>query len=360
MHTASPPAVESALLVLNRTSGVGLGADAIEGLQRAFHACFRAVGQRVCAVTDDHDEVARRAREFLAVARGPCFLLAGGGGGTNRALLQGLLDAVRQEAARLEDVSMSALRLGSGNLVPKHFGLPREPYEGMARIAADLAAGRSQPCCVYRCTFHRKSGAATPIYGLTMGGLGQFGRVPDDIKRWRAQHPWLMRWLARAAPLEAINTAQYLGFSLWRALRCMARPARAELVELCHAGCSERLRLLAAVLLNFDFPQMPIRAGCAIAEPRLSLCLLPYAGRRQTAWMLLNWRRLGAHIRRFEITAERPLEIRFPKRASTILALDEDTFAAPSRLTFEVAATVRFVTGSQVPGALFPNGAGRA
>jgi hypothetical protein len=142
-----------------------------------------------------------------------------------RALLQGMLDAVRRGLVRLEDVRISALRLGSGNLVPKHFGLPREPRACMARIAADLAAGRAQLCCVYRCTFYRRSGEASPIYGLTMGGLGQFGRVPSDIKRWRDRHPRLMQRLRvrpspadRAAAQGQLGAGHAAGSEGWRQL----------------------------------------------------------------------------------------------------------------------------------------------
>ena len=346
MRPQTTPGIESALFVVNRPSGNGRTTEDLERLQSTFHDCFAPIANRVFEVTEGHDEVLDLTRDFLASFRKPCFLLSGGGGGTNRALVQGLLEKVEKGTIRLGDAQVSSLRLGSGNLIPKYFGLPQEPLEGMRRIADDLFAGRTHPCCVYRCTFCYPNGEAKPKYGLTMGGLGQFARVPDDIKRWKDKHPRLMQWTSRLVPLEAINTWQYVAFSMIRAIRCMAQPKRAELVEVGYADRSERFRLLAGMLLNFDFPQLPIQGGCDIGEPRLMLCLIPHEGRGHIIRALLDWRNLNHRVRKYEITPERPIEILFAENSSTILALDEDTFTAPAQIRFEVAEPVRFVTGT--------------
>jgi hypothetical protein len=256
------------------------------------------------------------------------------------------MEEVDKQAICLDDVQISSLRLGSGNLIPKYFGMPHNPLDGMRQIANDLFAGQNDPCCVYRCTFHYPDGETEQLYGLTLGGLGQFARVPDDIKRWKAKHAWLMHWATRLLPLETTNTLQYINSSVRRTIRCIAWPGQVEWVEVRHAGRCEQFRLLAGMLLNFDFPQLPIHGGCDIDEPRLVLCCIPYEGRRQTLWTLANWRNLDRRIRKYEVTRERPIEILFPDNDSTILALDEDTFMAPARIGFEVAGLVKFVTGT--------------
>jgi len=337
---------ESALLVVNRPSGNGRTADEIDRLQAAFEDCFRTVAHRAFAVAEGHDEVAIRTREFLATAKSPCVLLSGGGGGTNRALVQGYLESVESGAVCMDDVRISSLRLGSGNLIPKHFGLPRDPLEGMQSISASLDAGQSRPCCVYRCVLHYPGGATQRHYGLTMGGLGQFGRVPRDVQRWRDRHRRLMRRAIHVTPLEAINTFQYAAFSVLRALRCIARPERAERVEI-RQGCRrDRFRLFGGILLNFDFPQLPFGGGCGIGEPRLALLCIPCEGRGPVLRALLDWRNLDRFIRKYEITPEAPIEIEFLDGGQTTLALDEDTFTAPARIGFEIAAVIRFVAGA--------------
>ncbi len=338
--------IESALFIVNRPSGNGRTIEEIRCLQNAFHCFFQTIPNRVFAIAEGHDEASRLTRHFVTTVRGPYFLLSGGGGGTNRALVQGLFDEVDKGTVCLDDLLISSLRLGSGNLVPKYFDMPCEPLEGMRQIARGLVAGQACVCCVYRCTFHDPDANTEHHYGLTMAGLGQFARVPDDIKRWKAKHTHLMRWSSHVAPLEAINAVQYIAFSLARATRCMIQPKRVEQIEVRHADRCERFRLLVGMLLNFDFPQMPIQGGCDIGEPRLVLCCIPFEGRAPTIRTLLEWRGLNHHVRKYEITSDTPVEIQFLDRHQTILALDEDTFTAPSRIGFQVAGRVRFVTGT--------------
>jgi hypothetical protein len=261
-------------------------------------------------------------------------------------VVQGLLAEVEKGTVQLDDVQVSTLRLGSGNLLPRQFGLPREPLAAMQHIAADLLAGRHAPCCVYRCTFHYADGKTRAVYGLTMGGVGQFACVPDDIKRWWGKYPRLMQWLSHRVPLETVNTLQYVAFSLVRAMKCVIQPDGAELIEVSQNGCRDRLRLFSGILVNFDFPQLPFRGGCTVGEPRLVLCLIPLAGRRQTISTLFNWPDLDERVRKYEITPDRPVELRFLEHGETTVALDEDTFMAPKRISFEVATRIRFVTGA--------------
>ena len=340
------PRVKSALLVVNRTSGTGRTPDDVDCLRTAFHHLFASIPTRIFAVTPSHDEVVRQTRDFLTSAPGPHFLLAGGGGGTNRALVQGLMEQVEKGIVRLEDVQISSLRLGSGNVVPKTFGLSSEPLEAMRAIAAGIFSGWTHPCAVYRCTLYYPDGAARSEYGITLGGLGQFARVPADIKRWKDRNASLMRRAVHIVPLEAINTAQYVFFNLRRAAQCLLDPRRAEWVEVRYADDCRRVRLWNGFLLNFDLPQLPIRSGCGIGEPRLVFCLLPHEGRMQTLWTLLHWRRLDGRVHKYEITPETPIEFIFLENDATVVALDEDTFTAPARIKFEVAGMVRFATAA--------------
>jgi diacylglycerol kinase family enzyme len=345
-RTHDIPQVKSALLVINRTSGTGRTPGDVDCLRTAFYHLFASIPNCIFVVTNSHDEVVRQTRDFLTSAPGPHFLLAGGGGGTNRALVQGLMEQVEKGIIQLKDVQISSLRLGSGNVVPRYFGLSSEPLEAMRDIAAGVFAGWSHPCGVYRCTLYYPNSVARSEYGITLGGLGQFARVPADVKRWKDRNAHLIRQAARAIPIEAINTTQYVFFNLRRAAQRLLNPRRAEWVEVRYAGDCRRVRLWSGFLLNFDFPQLPIRSGCGIGEPRLMFCLLSNKGRIQMLWTLLNWRRLDGRVLKYEITPEMPIELVFLEDDATIVALDEDTFTAPARIGFEVAGTVRFVTSA--------------
>jgi hypothetical protein len=296
----------SILLVVNQPSGNGRTTEEIEHLQNDFHQTFAPIPWRSFALTTRHDEVVCLTRSFLNIFPGPWLLVSGGGGGTNRAVVQGALTEVKKGAVRSDDVQISALRLGSGNLLPRQFGLPREPSVAMQGIVDDLFAGRHSPCCVYRCTFHYPDGQTRDCYGLTMAGVGQFARVPDDIKQWRDKHVGLMQWTSQRVSLESINTFQYVAFSLLRAASCFIQPGRAELIEVRQNGNRDRFRLFSGILVNFDFPQLPFQGGCALDEPRLVLCLIPLAGRGQTISTLLSWPNLNGRLRKYEITPDRP------------------------------------------------------
>jgi hypothetical protein len=335
--------IASALMVTNRPSGTGRTDDEIDRLRSIFHACFGRISRRVFQVTEGHDEVVLVTRDHLASAPGPCFLLTGGGGGTTRAVVQAVLEMAEQGLVCLDQVRFSALRLGSGNLIPKYFGMSSRPLTAVRGIARQLFAGQTQPCCVFSCTFHYPDGGTRREYGLTMGGIGQFGRIPDDIQDWRGSHPRLMRWVTQRVPLEKVNTLQYLGFSVLRTWQCIAQPRRAEWVQIRYAGRSERFQLLAGLLLNFDFPQVPFRGGCDIGEPRLMLCLVPYLGRGGTSRALLDWQNMDRRVLKYEVNPETPVDIHFLELSSTTLALDEDTFRAPPHVSFRVAGSLGFV-----------------
>ncbi len=337
--------IASALFIVNKSSGNGRTSKEIRYLQHGFHHHFAPIANRVFAITTDHDEVIQLTRNFLTSAPGPWLLLSGGGGGTNRALVQGLLTEIDEQTVRLDDVRISSLRLGSGNLIPKYFGLPAEPLVAMQHIANDLFAGRSANCCIYQCTFHHPNDKTRVEYGLTMGGVGQFARVPDDIKRWRRRYKPLMCRGFYHMPLETINTFQYVVFSLIRAGKCLIHPQQAELVKIKYQDRSEQFRLFSGMLLNFDFPQVPFQGNCTISEPRLMLCLIPQTGRRQLTSALFSWPKLDNYIRKYEISSGQPVEIHFLENSFTTIALDEDTFTAPNRISFNVAALIKFVTG---------------
>lgn len=335
---------ETALFVVNQPSGVGSSAATIEQLRRGFETSFQCVPQREVAITATHDEVVERTRAFVLKQAGqqPCFLLAGGGGGTLRAVVQGAMEACAQEGTLPDHILVSALRLGSGNPIPRHFGVPRDPAAALPALATALMSQRASSCQVYRCTFGMADGTERHLYGAMKSGLGQFGRVPAVIAEWRARYARLMRVAVRVVSLEAITTGQYIVSNVREALRCVVNPHRAELVEVRQAGRTSRMRLLAAMLLNFDLPQFPFGSGCRPEEPRMMLCCLPFEGRAQTLGRLVNWRGLQRHLLTYEITPHVPLEVSFLERPSTV-AIDEDVFPGASKLTFALAGALRFV-----------------
>ena len=338
--------VQSVLLIVNRPSGTGRSAADLDDLRQAFETYFARLPRREFHVTEGHVSVLRLTREFLRATPGPYCLLAGGGGGTTRALVNGLLTECAPGAPGLEAVRVGVLRLGSGNLIAKRLGMPADPLAGLRVLAEGLVAGRVQPGWAYRCTFHLPDGGQWLEHGLALGSLGQFAHVPAEVERWKQSHLGLVRWATRFVPLEAITNIQYGLFSLGRAADVVLRPGQAEWIEVRQAGHSERLRLLAGVLLKFELPQIPVRASCQFGAPRLTLGLLPLDSRRQLLGALWHWRDLDGRMRKYAITPEAPLEMRYLGPETATVALDEDTITtAAQRLTWEVVGPLNFIPG---------------
>ncbi len=344
----SKPAIKSALLILNQPSGRGRTSAELALIIETFQDTFAFLPKTCVAITQNHQEVIKQTEAFLQTHSGPCLLIVGGGGGTNRALVQGLFQEISPRGGSLEDVYIAALRLGSGNLLPKYLGVSKNVKDAMRELAAALLQDRTTPCYVYSCTVFSSQGQTHTHYGLTMGGLGQFAQVPDDAHDWRDKHPHLMRWLNRFLSMEKINTMQYLSFSLWRAIQCFLRPNKADLVKIKHGGQTQTLRLFSGLLINFDFPELPFQTGCEPNQARFVLCIIPLRGRKQTLACLWHWRNLNQYVIPYEITTTHPLEIEFLDKDKTVVALDEDTFSLPHHLRFEVVAPIKVLIPQQL------------
>jgi hypothetical protein len=335
----------SALLVVNGPSGAGRSSADLAALTEVFHARLSDIPCRWVKLTHDHDEVTGQTKAFLASTPGPHFVLAGGGGGTLRAVAQGVMEMVEARKVSLADTVLSTLRLGSGNLVARELGVPRDPMTALAGIAENVRRERVSPVCAYRCRLENATGSVT-FYGLTLGLLGLLAEVPAEAADWKDRYRRLVRWLAPFAPIEKITALQYAWGGLSKAARCLLNPQLAQWVEIRSANLTARLRLLAGFLVNFDHATLPFRSDCEIGEPRLQLCLLPYQGRRRLLSLIGGKKVLAASLLQVDITPETPLEIAFPERAAASLALDEDTFTAHGTVQLAVAGQVNFVPGS--------------
>ena len=338
--------IASALFIVNRSSGAGHTRQEAKALEDLFYNQFQPfIPHCLCAVTASHDEVQQVTHDFLHAFPAPWLLLSGGGSGTNRAQIQAIMDNIERGSVRPDDIYISALRLGSGNVIPKHINLPADPILALASIADGLRQGGILPCCVYRCVCHNGHGHSQTHYGATLASIGQFSRVPEDVAQWRQRHPQLMTQLLNHISLETVNNWQYTAFSLLRAVKCLLQPQRGDYVMIEQDGRFTSLRLFAGMLINFDFPPLPFQTDCLINESHLRLCLIPQTSRRQMLTALAHWQSLDNYILTYSVTPERPIDIHFLGDSQTTLALDEDIFVVPAHIRFEVAPWIRFVTG---------------
>jgi len=276
-------------------------------------------------VVDDHPAARAAACEFVTSAQRPAVVVAAGGGGTLRAVVEGVMDAFPHAPPRAEVVQLAGLRMGSGNVVARRLGVPRDPLVAAQQVGEQLRAGRTRACAVLRCTHGLPVGGTAVRHAVTMCGLGQWGRVPGDIARWRARHGSGRLRAASVIGLERVNLAEYLAFGASRMLAGTVFGSRCDLVEI---DGSRPFRLLAAVALNLPLPPLP-DPGVALGDEAAGLIVVP---------------RLRRPFRR-RLEPGTALSVRFVDRDSVEFFLDEDPERATGWLRLDVAGCLAFVSG---------------
>lgn len=297
-------------------------------------------------VVDDHPEARAKTKEFLALADAPAFIIAGGGGGTLRAIIEGICEG--SESGNLpgsERIRIAALRMGSGNVVAKQFGVPRNPEAALRGIMANLQNNRTAPCCIMRFEVSKKESHPEVFYAATMAGLGQFGRSPGDLARWHRRLPTLRKLIAWFTGIEKLNSIEYGLSILKRFTWCAMWPNAADFIEVRIGEQIKTMRLLAGVILNFPFDPLPFKPDIRVEDKVLSLLLIPYPGRCRTLFCLLSPQLLKKMALQFPIAGSDFAEVRLLNRDSVEFFLDEDPIIFDGRLVIRVAGTLAFVPG---------------
>ena len=309
--------VDRALLIINVTAGTGQDESTVEQLSSLFKQTLS--GARV-ELVNDHAAARACAAQFIASSEAAALVVAGGGGGTLRAVIEGVCES-RNSAVRV-----GALRMGSGNVVARQFGVPKDPYIGLQGLLKNLRAGITSRCCVMRCETWTSEGKSEVHHAVTMGGLGQFGRIPSDLSRWHTRFPLVRKIGAGSMGLEKFNNVEYAIAFLLRSLT-----HRAETIEIRFGNQQEQFRLRSGVVMNFPIAALPFKPCVTVEDEALEVYLLSLRGRR-----------------RLRIEKDQPLEIRFVGRESVEFFLDEDPVTTCGRLSIGVAGSMAFVPGTGV------------
>jgi diacylglycerol kinase family enzyme len=315
----------SALLILNRASGTGHAADVADQLANELHSGYGSSLEIDTVVVDDHPSARSAAAHHASSAPRPSLVVAAGGGGTLRAVVEGVLEAFPAAPPGPEVVRLAALRMGSGNVVARSLGIPRDPLTAARQVGDGLARNLTKPVAVLRCTHGLPGGGTAVRHAVTMCGLGQWGLVPGDIARWRARHAHGRRRAASWVGLERVNGLEYLIFGATRLFAGTVSRSRCEMVEIDGA---RQIRLLAAVALNLPLPPLP-DPHVAMGDEAIGLTVVP---------------RLGRPFRR-RLEAGDSFALRLLDRDSVEFFLDEDPERATGWLRLDVAGILGFVPG---------------
>lgn len=350
--------VERILLVINRSAGTSHGDDMVDRLRAAAFDGLCDDADLQVEVVGDHSEVTACTTAFLAASHTPAVVIAGGGGGTLRAVIEAICKG--SAPGRLpgrERVRVASLRMGSGNVLARKFGIPCDPHTALKGIVANLCANKTAPCCIMRIETGgcngTQSSASQPEpdvrFAATLGGFGQFGRVPGDLARWHHRLPTLYRIAARILGIERLTDFEYNLVLLARFAWCTLRPGAAEIVQITFADHTQSMRLLAGVLMNFPLKALPIDPGIRVEDEALSLILLPLSRRITPLGLLLRPRNLAKQAKQITIGPSDRLEIRLVDRKYVNFFLDEDPTIFRDRVIIRVAGSLAFVPGPDYP-----------
>jgi diacylglycerol kinase family enzyme len=307
--------VARALLIINRTAGAGQDEATIAQLASLFRRELAELRDVQVELVSNHADARARAARFCMASESPGLIVAGGGGGTLRAVIEGISGS--------SAVRVGALRMGSGNVLARQFGVPRDPLAGLHGLVENLRSGRTARCCVMRCETWTSSGNSEVHHAVTLGGFGQFGRIPGDLSRWHARFPFAHKLAAQTIGVEKLTNIEYVIALLIRTLTHRPEP-----VEIRFQDQKQRLRLLSGVLMNFPIAALPFKPGVRVEDEALAVHLLTLRGTRY-----------------FRIEKDQQLEIRYANHDCVEFFLDEDPVTTCGRLSLAVAGSITFVPG---------------
>lgn len=337
--------VKRALLIINRAAGVGHGDVVAERLTLMFKEALGELTEVDVELVSDHAAARSIAAKFMDGSDEPALIIAGGGGGTLRGVIEGICgEDPTKPLPGPQRVRVGALRMGSGNVLAKQFGVPRDPVAGMRGLLRNLATGRMVSCCVIRCEVWKSPGDSETYYATALAGFGQFGRIPRDLARWHFRMPRLHKGAARLLGIERLNNLEYTSALLLRSVCCLLVPDMAEAVEYSFQDQEERMRLLSGVMMNLPIKQFPFKPTVRVEDEAVSIYLIPFKGRLSPLRLLFP-RNIINHSHCIRLEKNQRLELRVTDRISMEFFLDEDPLIAYGRLSLGVAGSISFVPG---------------
>jgi len=333
------------LLIINRTAGVGHAEALAESLGSILENTLSQQAEVRVQLVSSHPEARACAAEFMGASNAPTLIISGGGGGTLRAVIEGICgEDPSRPLPGPRRVRVGALRMGSGNVLAKQFGVPRDPMAALLGLLENLKAGRTVRCCVMRCEVWKSQSHSEIYYAATLGGLGQFGRIPWDLARWHARVPRLHEGAARLFGIERLTNLEYALALLLRSVSCVLFTNSAEAVEIQFDGQEKHMRLLSGVVMSFPIDALPFKPDVKVEHEAISVYLIPVRGRLSPLLQMFP-RRLMHHTRCIRLEKDQRLEIRLTDRDCVKFFLDEDPLTACGHLSFEVAGSIAFVPG---------------
>jgi len=321
------------LLILNRSAADGRAGEQDAAVRQSFETHFAFANRRI-VVVPTHAAVKATARAFRASCRRRGVILSGGGAGTLRAVVEGLC-ATDLAPPPFGEVAVAPLRLGSGNILARSFGVSADPDIAIANAARNVCDGLIRPCSVMRWDIDGLSHFATSLIGL-----GQFGRIPGDLARFHTGWARVSRLLANGMGVERRTAIEYRTAMAVRATNSCLRRSCVEEVDLYvgRAGERQSVRLLAGAILNFPIAGIPLPDVAEAGQAELSGLILDLSQFKLSRPRLS---RLSLAVRKDE-----PVQIQLVRQVPTEMFLDEDPLTFERDLRIQIAGMLGIILGA--------------
>ena len=288
---------------------------------------------------EGHEAIRNSAWAFARRHPEDAVIIAGGGGGTLRAVIEGV--GIERP---IKNLRLGALRMGSGNVIARQLGIAKDPLEGVEELAAQLLRKAVAECCVIGCDLLNDNKPTRTVYGATLGGFGLFGRVPQALEEYHADHPKLHRFTAKSVGIERLTNVEYGLCLAGLCSRAAWNPQTLPEIEVKQGDHTESFRVLAGALMNFPLGALPFQPGLKVEDLALSLQLIPYHSRLQALSLVPRAKALAKEARIFRITDDTPVTLRVVNGERMPFFIDEDPLEA-AQLTLRVAGSLPFIPG---------------
>jgi len=270
------------------------------------------------------------------------IIIAGGGGGTLSAVITAICSLKEKNKTPLDRIKIGALRMGSGNVIAKLLGIPKDPAEGLVKIMEGIRGNYKKKVCIGRFDFENNLDKQITIYGATLMGFGEFGHVPGEAAQFNKKFPFLHQLFSKLIGIEFLNTCEYIACLLKRSLIRFFNPHTLYKAKISSKGISFTQKIISGLIMNFPVHGIPIDPGISMSDERLYLHTIPYNKRRDTLFSVFQPQKLKGSS--FYITPQQPARIQLNHHKAIEVFIDEDPYVINNKIDISIAGTLDFIT----------------
>ena len=333
------------LAIVNSRAGVGYGPSFLDNLRHKVADLFSQNFQISFLCAENHQKIEELTRDFLMADPSPAIVLAGGGGGTLSAVINGICTDF--SGLRLPDQSqilVGALRMGSGNVLARYFGAPVDPFEGLELFAKALEKNSITPCCIGKYEFIDSQGHEQVRYVATLAGFGLFGRVPGMLSRFHSRFTGLYWLLVKIIGIEKMTSFEYAGSLLIQGIHCFLGMRNPDEVRLIAQGEREiAIKLLAGAAMNFPVKSLPFDVTVSVSDQALELFFLPVNSKKRIIRYLIRPSSMKKNLLKYSLSSGNTLRICTYDHIPVEFFLDEDTFFFIKQLAISPVGVLHFI-----------------